>query len=81
MWWFEGRKMKKLNLCSVWLVSVAFALPVTVQAVERETSWVVPDLMMMDADADGIADQNDQCAGSMIGSIVDHQAVRCRSSG
>ena len=38
--------------------------------VDRENSWVIPDLMFMDKDGDGIADQNDQCASTAVGKIV-----------
>ena len=40
-------------------------------AVERESSWVIPDLMMQDKDGDGIADQNDRCPSTVLGKIVD----------
>lgn len=40
-------------------------------AVERESSWVIPDLMMQDKDGDGIADQNDRCPSTELGKIVD----------
>ena len=40
-------------------------------AVERESSWVIPDLMMQDKDGDGIADQNDRCPSTGLGKIVD----------
>ncbi|MGB0958157.1 MAG: OmpA family protein [Litorivicinus sp.] len=56
--------MKKFAVLGVAL------LPLMVMAVEREASWVIPDLMMLDADGDSIADQNDRCPTSALGSIV-----------
>ena len=57
-----------MRLLTLGLVSLMTALPAA--AVERESSWVVPDLMFVDSDADGIADQNDQCASTGVGTIV-----------
>ena len=40
-------------------------------AVDREDMWVVPDMLLMDHDGDGIADQNDNCVDTATGKIVD----------
>lgn len=54
-----------------WVWALAFAPMVAVSAtIDREDSWVIPDLLFLDQDGDGIADQNDACAGTAVGKIV-----------
>lgn len=57
--------MKKLVLA----LALAPFLAVSA-ASDRESSWVIPDLMFLDQDGDGIADQNDACAETTVGKIV-----------
>ena len=55
--------------------SVAVVLSIVAMApavaVDREDMWVVPDMLLMDHDGDGIADQNDDCVNTATGKIVD----------
>ena len=54
------------------MLAILSLIPMAAMAatIERENSWVIPDLMFMDQDGDGIADQNDQCASTAVGKIV-----------
>lgn len=59
--------MKKWMLALVPAMAIS---SVSAGMVERENSWVIPDLLFLDRDGDGIADQNDACAGTATGKIV-----------
>ncbi len=57
--------MKKLVLVLALAPFISIAA-----SVDREDSWVIPDLLFLDTDGDGVADQNDACAGTTVGKIV-----------